>query len=143
MRCLRDGRLLQTTLMVAWQVGTRLYVDGVGDGGFILSYDLHSRPMIFVPSSDGPVDCLGVATPLADRDFGHEFSKWQRFCMFTDGAGEGLKVRPEAAMELIRRVALRRNREPAAQLLRVVERWSSNPIDDNLTLFAVTKAIAG
>ncbi|QEG37714.1 protein phosphatase 2C domain-containing protein [Bythopirellula goksoeyrii] len=101
-RVLRDGRFAQTTLMVAWEDDRGLTIEGIGDGGYILNIDGPS--LSYLPSSDGPVNCLSPSGVCLRRDFRIEVQHWESLALFTDGVTpavsmEGLIVPTNAAKE--------------------------------------------
>lgn len=82
---LREGKLLQTTLMVAWEDVQGLHVEGIGDGGFILETEPGNPPLSYLPNSGTPVRCLGPNNAQLRGDYRFNFTRWQSLCLFTDG----------------------------------------------------------
>ena len=138
-RVVRDGTLFQTTLLVVWQEGRRLHVDGIGDGGFILVYRPDAHPMTFFPSSSGPVNCLGPKTLLDDRDYGHEFSQWNTLAAFTDGVSDAISQNLDASLDRLHVAAADPQTNPAEVLIRFLDQQSPELIDDNMSALTVVR----
>lgn len=136
-RYVRQGQLFQSTLMVVWQVGDDVFLDGIGDGGFVLDHSPKQVPMMFLPDFDGPVNCLGAMTTVKTRGFGHHFTAIDGLYLFTDGVTPAIETDLDQSISMVRRCACRDGRNLAADLLRFAER--SGASDDNLSLVAISR----
>ncbi|WP_350212653.1 protein phosphatase 2C domain-containing protein [Botrimarina sp.] len=137
-RVLRDGRYLQTTLMVAWQVDDQLRIEGVGDGGFSVAISAGHDPLVYQPSSDRPVECLGPHRCPVDRAYRMNFDRWESLSVHTDGVTPGLATNPNLVSQSLRlSAALRSDRSrinPAHATLTWLLHNKPDLIDDNITL---------
>ncbi|WP_425395426.1 protein phosphatase 2C domain-containing protein [Aeoliella sp.] len=130
-RVLRDGCLLQTTLMVVWQQEHRLHINGVGDGGYLLRFDANSPPVSHLPGAEKRVICLGPYASLERADFRLDYSTWYTVDVFTDGVTPVSNALSEYT-----------DRSSSAEaFLTRLDRDYEALINDNLTLFTASKAV--
>jgi hypothetical protein len=135
-RFVQAGRLFQTTLMIAWQVGDRIFLDGVGDGGFVCDFDRGCVPMMYLPSSSGPVTCLGAMSNVVDPQYRHQFTLVNQLYLFTDGVTGSIERDCSQGISLMRRCVDRDRSMAASDLLRLSVR--SGASDDNQTLAVIS-----
>lgn len=133
-RVLRDARFAQCTLMVAWEDKDGLSIEGIGDGGFVLSVDGPS--LSYLPSSDGSVNCLSPCGSHKEPDYLLHFRQWNALAMFTDG------VTPLVSVEglMIPGYPERDGEGAAAAVLDSYQRSYPKLIRDNLSLFTAMRS---
>lgn len=136
-RVLRDGRYLQTTLMVIWQVDNQLRLEGVGDGGFSVQFSQFNEPLVYQPSADRPVDCLGPHRQPQELGYRMAFDRWLRLSVHTDGVTPALLNTPGLIPTTLDRV--RTNQ--ASTALRWIIRKRPDLVDDNLSLLLAKRTV--
>ncbi|WDQ17018.1 protein phosphatase 2C domain-containing protein [Rhodopirellula sp. P2] len=135
-RFVQAGRLFQTTVMIAWQAGDQIFLDGIGDGGFVRDFDRGCVPMMYLPSSSGPVTCLGAMTNVAEPQYRHQFASANQLYLFTDGVTGSIERDCSQAIDVMRRCVDRDRCTVATDLLQFSIR--SGASDDNQTLAVIS-----
>ena len=138
-RVVRDGKYLQTTLMVVWEDLDGLHIEGIGDGGLIVQCESEAPPLCLLPASNKPVRCLGPSNSQTHCDYRFRLTTWKSLCLFTDGLTHLVPQRLQALHEANQHHFRNRNANPAARVLGQILEEDANRIEDNVTLFSASK----
>lgn len=139
---LRQGRLLQTTLTLAWIDSHGLQVGMVGDGGLLWRTYAPVRSVVQAQCdlSTQEVNCLGPSVSLPVKlDFDLEM-QWDAACLcvlYTDGVGRGVGDNPLQVLDDLDRPELLSAENPAHRWLAEAIRDRPKSFDDNLTLVVI------
>jgi hypothetical protein len=136
---LRNGRLLQTTLTLAWLHEEELSVAILGDSGALWQDDSlgATEALARCDASTHEVHALEPASrPLSQLDFWVE-RPWRAFAtcaMFTDGLGRAIGFDEGSLMQQLAALRKLGFENPAREFIRVAIEGSSLRFDDNVTL---------
>ncbi len=145
---LQKGRLLQTTLTLAWIDRGRFYIATVGDGE-VSWRDYRGRPgvsravdriLAACDLSSQQVSALGPTTRcVQDFDCWHEEEIGGPFlCAFsTDGIRRARGASPQSLLDDIERLYAKGVDNPARQFIEQAVRQRPGSFDDNLTLAVI------
>lgn len=143
---LRQGRLLQTTLTLAWLEDDRLCVGVVGDGGCLVrAANLGELRIVALPDlATQEVNALGPgdAGPIPlDHFFDQRLERPYQAVFYTDGVGRGAGGAPAKLLEALDAPALVAGANPARAFIADAIQRDPRGFDDNLTL-AILRAAA-
>ena len=143
---LRQGRLLQTTLTLAWLEDDRLCVGVVGDGGCLVrAANFPELRIVALPDlATQEVNALGPgdAGPIPfDHFFDQRLERPYQAAFYTDGVGRGAGGAPVKLMEALDASALVAGGNPARAFITDAIQRDPRGFDDNLTL-AILRAAA-
>ena len=140
---LRQGRLFQTTLTLAWLEGDRLRVGVVGDGGCLVrATNLEELKVVAQPDlTTQEVNAIGPgdAGPIPlDQYYDSKNEKpliRPIFAVFyTDGVGRGVGAEPAKLIEALDNPAPPSSDNPARTFIAEAIQRDPHAFDDNLTL---------
>lgn len=143
---LREGRLLQTTLTLAWLEADRLIIGVIGDGGCLVqAANLAELRIVALPDlATQEVNALGpgAAGPVPlEHFFDQQLERPYQVAFYTDGIGRGSGTSPAKLIAALNTPGLGTATTPARAFITDAIQRDPKGFDDNLTL-AYLRAVA-
>jgi hypothetical protein len=142
---LRKGRLVQTTLLLAWIDGERLHMASVGDAGAVCRWTQDDASG-GRPTDDVAADC-NLETSLVnaigpqqrtvrkfDAQYERKIGPRTLFAAYTDGIARGLGTEPCGLLDRLEGLFEEGDKHPSITYTRQVKAQRPKEHDDNLTM---------